>query len=191
MRDGHHPPPAAGVHSGERNPPPGGSLHPRAESREIVHAGVKAISAWTEAVTDRRADGRGERDRRPWQRGTELRDRLGACDSVGREPGPCLKEPQRCLRVRPETSVEPSRRKPVPGERELQRRNVPALRARTKHSSAQGSSAAVWTQKRQRRPARLAVLGEAGPTLKASHGAARLGAKHTVGRSAVKPSLPQ
>ena len=191
MRDAHHPPPAAGIHTGERNPSPCCGLHPRAERREVVHAGVKAISAWTEAVTDRRADGRGEPDRRPWQRGMELRDRLGAGRSVGLQPGPCLKEPERCVRVRPETSVERSGRKAVPGERELQRRNVPALRARTKHSSAQWSSSAVWTQERQRSPARLAVGGEPGPTLKASHGAARLGAKDTIGRSGIEPLLPQ
>ena len=62
---------------------------------------------------------------RPAQRG--VRGRPG--HSVRSEPGPVLEAPQRSVRARAEVAVERPGGKAVPGERELERGDVPAARA--------------------------------------------------------------
>src|SRR5207247_9706918 len=101
----------------------------RALGRRDVDPGMEAIPSRAEEVADWACNRLNEPDRRTRQRPAKRSIGRGARGPVRLQPGPDLELPQRSVGVRPEHPVEDRRRKTVPRERELKRRDVPATAA--------------------------------------------------------------
>src|SRR5205823_2778452 len=96
-------PPAAGAWPGPGDAARRRGDHRLSEVGDEVDAGVEAVSARAEGVSDRREDGPGQRDGGARWRPAEGGDRRGAGDRVGRQAGEALEAGQGAGEPRSET----------------------------------------------------------------------------------------
>jgi hypothetical protein len=115
----------------------------------------------------------------------------GAGGPVRIEAGPQLELPQRSVGVRPEDTVERGRREAVPGEGELERRDVPPAHADRKIPPSEGPAAPVATERLAGPRPEDAVRGEARTALEPHDRPLGARAENAVDRPRVQTGGPE
>ncbi len=134
-------PVAAAVPAGEEHAAGARGPDRSAVARREVEAGVETVSARPEAVSDTGAHRPGQAERRARNRTPERGERGRARNAVDADPSPALEAPEGGFGPGPEAAVDRSRGESVPGEQELELRDVEADPAAPEHATTEGRAA--------------------------------------------------
>ena len=132
-----------------------------------------------------------ELDRRARHRPPKGRVRRGPAVPSGSRPAQQLELPQRRVGVRAEHAVEDRRREAVPGERELERRDVPPAAADRQVSPPERPPPSVPAEGLARARSEHAVRGEARPALEPHDRPLGARAENAVDRPVVQAVRPE
>jgi hypothetical protein len=169
----------------ERDPPRHGCADARSLGRREVDPLVEASASGPERAGDVALERPTETDRTLRRRPSKRRERARPGAAVDAETGPGLESEQRLLRPFAEDGVEPPGGKPVPGEVELERRDVEADHSSPQHPAADAVSA-VPPQCAKRPRTGDAVDLDVRPLLQTPNGRPRARPEHAVHGSAVE-----